>query len=358
MRILGTIAALAVTGCVTAEDNARPTTTASAAGTPIANSTDGEVATLKILTTLPSSSALMESFNSIFVGGVNRQCADLVQVKVVADRNTVHPRKALSRVQDGEFDIVHAPAAYFVGSIPESIAMQGANRAVSQIHANGGFALLQRAFHAKAKTRLIAWGEASAGYNLFLTRVPKFDRFGVPDLTGMRIRGTSTYRLFLRAMKASTVNVRSSGIGAMLSEGRIQGVALPNADANVGRLSSTLKFVISPAFYRINTVVVANIRRFEKLNARQKACISSAARTYEKESGKFIAGRIAANMQRFTGGGGRVIQLSPVAANRYLTIAYRTKWSDFLRRVPDGANLQRLLYIPLPDEQSALAGNN
>src|SRR5690606_13005030 len=106
-------------------------------------------------------------------------------------------------------------------------AMLASNVPVAEIRKNGGWDLLNEVFNKKSGMQLIAWAEGGTKYNMYLTVKPKFDKDGVPDLSGIKMRATGTYRPLFKALGASTINMKSSEIYTGLERGVVQGFGWP-----------------------------------------------------------------------------------------------------------------------------------
>ena len=155
--------------------------------------------TLTTVTALQQTNVLAKSYLKTFVGEANALGKGVIQMKYLGGQEIVPPRKAAAALKRGQFNVLSAPTAYYIGTVPEGYGLLAANKGPRALRANGGFALLQKIYAEKAGAHLLAWGENMTSYNMFLGIKPKLDKDGLPNLQGVKMRATGTYRPLFRA---------------------------------------------------------------------------------------------------------------------------------------------------------------
>jgi TRAP-type C4-dicarboxylate transport system substrate-binding protein len=161
--------------------------------------------TLSTVTALQQTNILAKSYIKTFIAEANANGKGIIQVKYLGGQEIVPPRKAAAALK-------RCPTAYYIGTVPEGYGILASNQGPRALRANGGFALLQKIYKEKAGSHLLAWGESMTSYYMYLGKKPKMTSDGLPDLTGMKMRATGTYRPLFRALGATTINIKSSEI--------------------------------------------------------------------------------------------------------------------------------------------------
>ena len=152
---------------------------------------------LNAVTSLDQNNVLVVSFKTNYLKPANEKFKGKIEIKYLGGQEIVPPRKAVTALRRGQFNVLHSPTAYYIGTVPEGYAILAANQGPKALRANGAWEILQEVYLKKAGAHLLAWGENMTSYNTYLLKMPKFDKDGVPDLTGLKMRATGTYRRVL-----------------------------------------------------------------------------------------------------------------------------------------------------------------
>ncbi|NQU69834.1 MAG: TRAP transporter substrate-binding protein DctP [Rhodospirillales bacterium] len=301
---------------------------------------------LKAVTGLQQTNTLAKSFLIHFKDAVNARGKGGVSVKYLGGQNIVPPRKAAKALKRGQFDMLHSPTAYYIGMVPEGYAMTAANVKPAEVRANGGWKILEEVFEKKAGSHLIAWGESGSQYNMYLMFDPKLDKNGVPDLSGVNMRATGTYRPLFKALGATTINMKSSEIYTGLQRGVVKGFGWPNVAIVPLGLHKIVKYRISPPFYHSNNVVTMNLESWAKLSGKAKSLINSVALEYETNSAAFMEEQRLKEEKIVLASGVKDIKLTGGAAKKYLSTAYSEIWKQLKKRSEYSDKLHAKFYRP------------
>jgi TRAP-type C4-dicarboxylate transport system substrate-binding protein len=311
--------------------------------------------TLTTVTALQQTNILAKSYLKTFVAAVNAGGKGNVQMKYLGGQEVVPPRKAASALKRGQFDVLSAPTAYYIGTVPEGYGLLAANKGPRALRVNGGFALLQKIYAEKAGAHLLAWGENMTSYNMFLGIKPKMDKDGLPDLKGVKMRATGTYRPLFRALGATTINIKSSEIITAMQRGTVQGFGMTDSSVMAIGLGPVIKYRVQPNFYQTNQVVTVNLASWGKLTKKEKTFLEKVALEYENTSVKFVEAERLAEEVLVKKQGIIDVQLTGKAAQKYLDIAHTEIWKELKTRSKYHDQLKPLLYTPgKPDRQMDL----
>lgn len=308
--------------------------------------------TFSSVTALQQTNILAKSFLLTFVGEANALGKGIAQVKYLGGQEIVPPGKAAAALKRGQFDILSSPTAYYVGTVPEGYGLLAANKGPRALRANGGFKLLQKIYAEKAGAHLLAWGESMTSYNMFLGIKPKMRADGLPDLTGVKMRATGTYRPLFRALGATTVNIKSSEIITAMQRGTVQGFGMTDSSVMAIGLGPVIKYRVQPNFYQTNQVVTVNLGVWNAMTKEQRDFFESLALHYETSSILFVEMERQKEEQLVKAQGIQDIQLKGDVAQKYLEIAHSEIWKELKSRSTYHDQLKPLLYNPgKPDRQ-------
>ncbi len=309
--------------------------------------------TITAVNSLQLTNTQTQSWLKTFVAPVNRRGKGIIQIKFLGGQEVVPPRKAAKALKRGQFDMLGSPTAYYLGMVPEGRGLLVANQGPHVLRKNGGWELLQSIYRKKAGAHLLAWGNNRTFYFTYLSKMPKFDKDGVPDLTGVKMRATGTYRPLFRALGASTINIKSSEIFTAMQRGTVGGFGFPGIGVVPNGFHKIFRYRVTPEYYQTNDVVTVNPDVWAKLTKKQRDFLTREAIAYESASVKFVQAswekeeKIMLTKGGLDGKGIKDIALKGKAAEKYLAIAYNEVWKVFKAKAPENyEKLRKLLYIP------------
>lgn len=301
--------------------------------------------TLTSVTALQTNNTMSQSFLTTFQNLVNKEAKGALKISYIGGQEVVPPDKAAAALKRGQFDMLHSPSSYYLGTVPEAYAMLGSNHGPAAVRKNGGWKLLQEIWEQKAGAYLLAWGESMTSYHMYLAKKPPMTAEGLPDLKGFKMRATGTYRPLFRALGATTINIKSSEVINAVQRGTVDGFGFTDQPTSVG-YQEVIKFRVIPNFYQTNTVVTMNMDSWKAMTAAQKKILEDSAVKYETASVLYSEEVRAADEAALKKAGVEDIVLSNSAAAKYLEIAHGEIWKELAKRSDNAAKLQPLLYVP------------
>jgi TRAP-type C4-dicarboxylate transport system substrate-binding protein len=326
--------------------------TAFIAAAGLAVSAQAAETTITAVNALQITNTQTQSFLKTFVAPVNAKGKGVVQIKFLGAQEIVPPRKAAKALQRGQFGMLGSPTSYYLGLVPEGRALLVANQGPHVLRQNGGWELLQSIYKKRARAHLLAWGNNRVSYLTYLAKMPKLDKDGVPDLTGVKMRATGTYRPLFRALGASTINIKSSEVYTAMQRGTVGGFGFPAVGSVPNGFHKVANYRITPMYYQSNDVVTVNLDVWDGLTRAQKDFLTKEAMEFERESVKFVQRnwekeeKIMMTEGGTDGKGVKDLALKGKAAEKYLQIAYEEVWKVFKEKSPEHyEELRKLLYV-------------
>lgn len=314
--------------------------------------------TLNTVTALQQTNVLAQAYLKTFVAEANANGKGIIQVKYLGGQEIVPPRKAAAALKRGQFDVLSCPTAYYIGTVPEGYGLLAGNQGPRALRANGGFKLLQKIYKEKAGSHLLAWGESMTSYYMYLGKKPKISSDGLPDLTGMKMRATGTYRPLFRALGATTINIKSSEILTAMQRNTVDGFGMTDTSLYAIGLANVTKYRVFPNFYQTNQVVTVNLNTWAALSQQQKKFMNDLAKAYETSSVLFVELERLKEEPLVKEAGVKDIVLKGKAAAKYLEVAHGEIWKELAKRSKYSDQLRPLLYKPgKPNRQFDLGDN-
>jgi TRAP-type C4-dicarboxylate transport system substrate-binding protein len=103
------------------------------------------------------------------------------------------------------------------------------------------------------------------------------------------------------------------------------------------------KYAIEPPFYSLNSAMILNRASYERMPPAARAQLEEIAKDFETEVAKYYAKYIEDEDGRLKAKGVEKIILPPAEAQKYVDVAYRGGWADFIAKNPvDGPRLKTL----------------
>jgi TRAP-type transport system periplasmic protein len=301
--------------------------------------------TLNAVTSLQQTNVLSQSFLGNFVANVNKGGKGVVAINYVGGQEVVPPTKAASALKRGQFDMLHSPTSYYIGIVPEGYAMLASNQSPATMRKNGAWKILEEVYAKKAGAHLLAWGESMTSYNMYLSKMPEM-KDGIPDLTGVKMRATGTYRPLFRALGGSTINVKTSEIFTAMQRGTVEGFGFTDVSVIALGFHKIAKYRVTPNFYQTNTVVTVNSSVWKAMSAEQKAVLNAEALKYETVSVGWMEKKRLGEEAQIKAAGVKDIALTGAGSAKYLDIAHQEIWKELKKRSEYHDQLKPLMYIP------------
>ena len=265
----------------------------------------------------------------------------------------VPPRKAAAALKRGQFDMLSSPTAYYIGTVPEGYGLLASNQGPRVLRNNGGWELLQKIYAEKAGAHLLSWGANMTSYHMYLAKKPPLSADGLPNLEGLKMRATGTYRPFFRVLGATTINIKTSEVITAIQRGTVDGFGFTDVSLPAIGLHTVTKYRVQPNFYQTNTVETVNLASWKALSQAHKEpsqahkdMLNRMAIEYEVTSVQYIEAERLKEEVQIKAAGVKDIVLTSKAKAKYLEIAHGEIWKELKKRSKYHDQLKPLLYHP------------
>jgi len=282
---------------------------------------------LKAQTALPKNHDLSKSFISSFVEPLNARGKGVVRIDYLGGPEINPPDKAAPAVQRGAIDLLHSPVAYHAGLVPQGATMMATNLSIAEYRANGAVDMLEPNWEKKLNAKILAIGETSAQFYLYLVEKPKLRPDGVIDLKGVKIRTTGAYRPLIEALGATPVQITNAGeVYTALERGLVGGFGWPSVGLASQKLAGLVKYRVDPPFYHLANALLINLDRWKSMPKAAQDLLLSVAAEYEKDSIDNMLRAAKVDEAAIKKAGVQVFTMNAAGTRKYLDIAYGAMW--------------------------------
>ena len=243
-------------------------------------------------------------------------------------------------LRNGVVDLAWTAHTYNVAQLPVVEGAKLSKFTPAQEREKGVFAFYQDVYQKKLNATYLGRGTPGLTYNLYTTVPVK----SLADFKGLSIRVTPAYKAFVEAMGAAPVATDPGEVFTALERNMVKGYGWPSLGISDFGWDAVTKFVIEPAFYQVDVMVIANINAWNKLPKNLQDVLSASMQEVEKEAYQHFGKLISQDRENLKKKGVQEIKLPAAEAEKYLQIAYEASWNEVLKKDPQlGAQLRDLL---------------
>ena len=213
---------------------------------------------------------------------------NVLKANYVGGPESMHSFEVGNAVKNGVVDIAIAPSSYCATLLPEGLARTWGNQSVGKMRASGAWALVQKVYHEKMNTHLLA--DIDMSPIMLWLRSKKLDK---PDLTGLKMRGNPLFRPFLEKLGATVVRMPMTEIYTALERGVVDGYGFPLVGMEEFGFHKFTKYRIEPSFSRGPTDVIVNLDTWKNLSPEGRKYLAELGRWLEADYEMKLAAAIA-----------------------------------------------------------------
>ena len=290
--------------------------------------------TLRALSMLPQPVAYTRNFLQ-FIDKVNAAGQGVVQIEFVGGPEAISTFDQPEAVRAGVIDMIYGPASYYPGLVPETDALVGSNVTPMEKRANGGIDLLNQIHQEKMNVYYLGHPDGGIQFHIYMTEEPQVKDDGLPDMSGVKLRGAPIYReFFTDYLGATFVQVNVPEVYTALERGTVDGLGWPSIGVMDLSWDKFLKYRIDPGYFQTDLSILVNLDKWNALSEEAKQLLQDTAIEWEQESYELLQAQRAEEDAEMKKRGMQVVELAPAAAEAYLNAAYDEAWSRLKERDP------------------------
>ncbi|HEX6113041.1 MAG TPA: TRAP transporter substrate-binding protein DctP [Geminicoccaceae bacterium] len=290
--------------------------------------------TLRALSMQPAAVTYTQSFLK-FIDKVNAAGQGVVQIEFVGGPEAIPTFDQPEAVREGVIDMIYGPGSYYAGIVPETDALVGSNVTPMEKRANGGIDLLNQIHQEKMNVYYLGHPDGGIQFHVYMTKEPRLKDDGLPDMSGIKLRGAPIYReFFTNYLGATFVQVNVPEVYTALERGTVDGLGWPSIGVMDLSWDNFLKYRIDPGYFQTDLSILVNLDRWNALSEEAKQLLQDTAIAWEEESYEQLQALRAEEDAEMKKRGMQVVELPPEAAEAYLAAAYEEAWNRLKERDP------------------------
>jgi TRAP-type C4-dicarboxylate transport system substrate-binding protein len=249
----------------------------------------------------------------------------------------------------GRIDMMCIPAAFYARALPENEAVSTSNSTPAKVRANGGIALLDQVHQKYYNAKYLGWTTAGNRFRIYLKNPPKFNKKGLPDFTGVKLRDNPIYGAFFKALGASTHPMPSTAAYAALEKGVIDAAAWATTGLIGLKWNKFLNYGLEPEFYSTDIGWVINLKKWDALDVGSQDILQYEVIKAESKHRKILEDLATKERAALIKGGMKFIQVPN--AKLYSKLAVDSAYARMTARLkktkrgPENAKKLRALWI-------------
>lgn len=282
----------------------------------------------------------------LLVDEINKAGKGIIRVKYLGGPEVIPQRQMAYALKRGVVDIYFGAATYTIGLAPESDAFLGSSITPMEARASGAYVPIERIWNEKLNAHFLGWHQTGPRLHIFMRAPPKLRPDGLPDVTGLRIRTSPTYRAFLDAMGTIPIDIPSSDVYTALERGTVEAIAWTGTSMSTEGFQAFVHSRIDPGVLQYAMTAQINLDRWRRLSPAARRILEEQTALYEVESRKRFLARNEAEKQLLLAEGITGFELAPDAAARYQALAVEAVWARMGKVAPDAVRELRPLFDP------------
>ena len=301
--------------------------------------------TLKVVTGTPQNLIWNQPLWD-FIDRVNERGEGMVQLKFIGGPEVTPVPEQFRAVSTGIIDLHYGPNQYLQGQIAESQAFNASNQSAMDLRAAGALAEIDSIYNAKGNMRFLAYFGSGYQFLIYLKDEPKRTASGGVDLSGLKLRGTGTYKDFFDSLGAVTRTVQVAEVYTSLERGVVDGIGWVTLAVTGLSLDEFLKYRIYPTYWQGDLGMTINLDSWNSLSPEAREIIEEEAIRAEAAAHAFFIEEAKKETAKLVESGMKDIVLEGEAAKAYLDSAYGSRWAEIAAKVGDDtANKLRGMFL-------------
>ena len=245
-----------------------------------ATAVTAEEARISAVYSLPPTNDLMKSYLA-FVDDVNANGEGILQIDLRGGTEAIPRNEQMNAVSRGIIDMYMGPAGYYQRQIPELTPLDAASVPADKLRAAGLHDAIDAASRERAGVAFLGAMGTGYAFQFYTIAEPEIAEDGTIDLSGMKIRGGSSYDPMYSALDIARVDVPAGDIYTALERGLVEGIGFTTIGVSSAGWQDFLKYRIFPTWRQGNTILAMNAEKLDSLTDEQRAYLMEMVQKHE-----------------------------------------------------------------------------
>lgn len=292
--------------------------------------------TLRVVSAFPENSLYVKRLES-WIERVNAEGKGVLQLNFIGGPKAIPTFEMGKAVQGGVVDIGMSTGAFYTNVFPESDALKLTEMFVAEQRKNGVFAYINKVWNEKGNMQYLGRIVENQPFHLYLNK-----EISRPDLKGLKIRITPVYRDFFGAMGATLMQTAPGEVYTALERGVVDGYGWPIGGIFDLNWHEKTKYRVDPGFYDAEVSLVANLKKWNSLSAKQREFLQQQVINMEGRN-DFWKAYGSEEIKRQAAAGIKSISFDAATTAAYRKQAYDAGWAGVIKLSPQhGPAMQKL----------------
>ncbi len=271
-----------------------------------------------------------------FIKKVNEEGKGLVQINYVGGPKAIPTFELANALRSGVVDVANTAAAFTTSVVPEAIAINYTHMTMAEMRRSGVFDVYDKLYQDKGLHYFARTGEG-VRYYIYSTR--RIDR---ADLAGIKLRSNPIYREFFQKLNAGVVQIAPGEVYTALERGVVDGYGWPVGGIFDLNWHEKTKYRVDPGFYDAEVSLVANLKKWNSLTAKQREFLQQQVINMEGRN-DFWKAYGAEEKKRQAAAGIKSITFDAATTAAFVKQAYDAGWAGVIKLSPQhGPAMQKL----------------
>lgn len=306
---------------------------------------------LTMITAWNRSVEFAEDVTDYFVERFNRRAKGIAHIRYLGGPEVIPQRQMVYALKRGVVDMYFGSATYMLGLAPEAEALLAASVTPDQARTNGAMDALSAIWAEKLNAYFLGWHQTGPRLHLFLMNPPVFRDDGLPDVAGLRVRTTPTYRAFLSALGTRPIDIPSGEVYTALERGTVDAIAWTSTSMSDQGFQNFVKYRIDPGVLGLVMTLQINLDRWKTLPPDVQTLLLVESLRYEHESRERFLHIQAGERARLAAEGMTFVKLRDDAALAYTGLASDAVWARIGKQLPGAVERLRPLFDPREEKK-------
>lgn len=266
-----------------------------------------------------------------FVERVNEEGEGLIRIEYVGGPEAIPPFEIGNAIETGIVDIANTSGAFYSTQLPLADALKMAQMSGLEMRENNAWEFINELHNEQMNAWYLARTGTGIPFHLYVN-----ERIEEPDLDGLRLRVTPTYRAFFGALGATVVQTAPGEVYTALERGAVDGYGWPvQGILDLGWHEHT-RYRVDPGFYNVDVSILVNLDTWNSLDDAQRDFLTATAlwlESLDAESEEINA----RELERQAEAGIETITFEGDVAETWLRTAYEAGWAEAEELDPDNA---------------------
>ncbi len=259
---------------------------------------------------------------------INKRAKGDLVIDYLGGTEVVTSKDQPQAVKSGMIDMTVQPGTRFAGLLPEALVLVATALSPMKEREGGFYDFMVDRF--KAINMLYFGRNTQHDFYLALNKKVASPQ----ELGGLKVRSSSTYNPFVKALGAVPVKMHSGEVYLAMERGVVDGYIQPMLGIDFRKLYEVSDYFIDHPFYEgSNPVVVLNLAVWKKIPQHLKDLMINTIKEYEVEifeASKVQNGKARQKAMKF---GMKSIKFSPKVAKEYRDLAYDAFYKNMKKKV-------------------------